>query len=390
MTKSVLIIAPERSVSDAIAAALANDPGMQIERQTSTLAGMNGHAVEMAGNFDMVLFQTAPDDAEALAAIRKLAGARSPGTRLVALADGAISLSEARILMDAGVDEVLPLPGTAGRTTRPGTAQGRAEPTKVGQVIAVAQARGGIGATTVAVNLADQLARGAGLGRKDARPRVAIVDLDLQFGTVGSALDLEEQDTLEQIALDGTIPDALFLAQSMPRIASGVSVLPAPSRFVPLDSLRPEQVAAIFDELRRTHDFVVVDLPRALVGWIEPVIARADQLVVVTDIAVPSIRHARRLIDFFTQDHLTLPVEIVVNHESKPYFGSAMQKEAARVLERPLAHWLPDDPRAAAAATGRGKTLAEIAPRSPLAKATAKLAAETRARLGAAPRPASH
>ena len=173
------------------------------------------------------------------------------------------------------------------------------------------------------------------------------------------------------------------LADAVKKGYSIRSVLPAPSEFVPLDSITAPQVAAILDELRKGNDYVVVDLPRALVNWIEPVVDRADELIVVTDITVPSIRHCRRLVDFFTQDHLALPVEIVVNHQRKPLMTSSLQKEAAKALDRPLGHWLPDDPKAAGAAAGRGKPLSVVAPRSPLARSVSKLATDIRISLGA-------
>lgn len=388
-TKSMLVIAPEAGVPQMIAKALAGDPGIRVDRQTATLAGMNGRAVKALAQYDIILFQTSPDDEADLAAIRDLVAHRRAGTKLVALADGGISLAQARALSNAGVDEVLPLPtdgkavdrqiGRLGREAGDGAAP-------AGRLIAVAQSRGGVGSTTVAVNLADQLAAGAGLRRSEPRPKVALVDLDLQFGTVGSFLDLDEQDTLLHLAMDGTIPDTTFLDQSMATLPNGLSVLAAPSRFAPLDALRPEQVAAILETLRQRCDYVVVDLPRALVGWIEPVIERADEVLIVTDISVPSIRHCRRLIDFLTQDNPALPVEIVVNHQRRPLFRSRLQREAAKALDRGLDHWLPHDPRAASAAADRGQPLSKAAPRSPLGKAMTALARSTRAALPAAAR----
>ncbi|KAB2883628.1 MAG: AAA family ATPase [Albidovulum sp.] len=380
--KSLLVIAPEPRVSEAIAASFASDAGVRVDRRTATLAGLNGHAIEALATYDVILFQTNPNDQADLAAIRELVAHRREQTKLIALADGDISLAQARALSDAGVDEVLPLPPEARTST-----QGRAHAggsRRAGRIIAVAQARGGIGSTTVAVNLADQLATGVGLRRSDPRPKVALVDLDLQFGTVGSFLDLAEQDTLLKLAMDGTVPDATFLEQSMATLPNGLSVLAAPARFAPLDALRAEQVAAILDTLRQTCDYVVVDLPRALVGWIEPVIERADEMLIVTDISVPSIRHCRRLIEFLTQDNLALPVEIVVNHQRKPLFRSKLQREAAKALDRRLDHWLPHDPSAAAVAADRGQPLSQSAPRSALGKAMRALARETRARLPAA------
>ena len=382
--RTMLLIATSGGVADAISGAFSGEPDIRIDTQSSSLAQMNGKAVQAMANYDIIMFQTSPDDSADIAAIEVLASNRRKETTLVALADGGISLSQARALSKAGVDEVLPLPTGNGdvdgeiiRLSRRNAVQQGGATGPAGRVIAVAQARGGVGSTTVAVNLADQLAPGKSKIKKDGRGRVALVDFDLQFGTVGSFLDLGEQDTLLQLALDGTVPDANFLKQSMVAMPNGLDVLASPSSFAPLDSLRADQVAAILDTLRESHDFVIVDLPRALVGWIEPIVQRADELMVVTDISVSSVRHCRRLIDFFTQDNMALPVHVVVNHHHKPFLQSRLHREAATVLERKLEYWLPHDPRAACAAADRGKPLSVAAPRSPLGKAMTRLARAT-------------
>lgn len=390
--KSMLVIASEAKLSEAIAQSFAGDGSVQLEKRITTLARMNGHAVQAMSDYDAILFETDPDNQADLAAIRDLVAHRRGDTKLIALADANISLAQARALTEAGVDDVLPLPGgdEAGRkVARPGRARGGSTG-RTGRIIAVAQARGGIGSTNVAVNLADQLAIGVGLRRSAPRPKVALVDLDLQFGTVGSFLDLPEQDTLIRIAMDGTIPDTNFLEQSMATLPSGLSVLPAPSKFAPLDALRPEQVAGILDSLRQRCDYVVVDLPRALVGWIEPVMERADEVLVVTDISVPSVRHCRRLIDFLTQDNPALPVEVVVNHQRRPFFPSRVQREAGKALGRRLDHWLPHDPAAAAAASDRGQPLSRVAARSPLGKTIKALTKSIRTALPAAAQKSAH
>ncbi len=393
-TRSILVISPDRNVTDALAATVAGLPNLRMKAETNMLSAINGYASKLVVGHDVVVFQTDPGNPAEMAAIAALAGKRSAGAIFVALADSSISLAQVRALTDAGVDEVLPIPvagddlgarlARIGRSGATGNATSGAA-TATGRVIALAQSRGGIGATTIAVNLADQLTGTRRfLRRTPPKRRVALVDLDIQFGTVGTLLDLPEQDTLLQLALDGTIPDANFLEQSMTVLPSGLSVLAAPSKFAPLDALRGDQIAAILDALRQTHDYIVVDLPRALVGWIEPVLNRADTVIVVTDTAVPSIRHCRRLIDFYTNDHATLPVQVIVNHEARPLFRSAAQREAVQALDRKIDHWLPHDPRPARAAIDQGKPLSAVAARAPLTRAIARLAASVQTSFPAA------
>ncbi len=125
-------------------------------------------------------------------------------------------------------------------------------------------------------------------------------------------------------------------------------------------------------------------LSRVLVGWIEPVLARADKMFVVTDTSVPSVRHCRRLIEFFVADNVALPVEVIVNHETRSLSGGSIRRATEKVLERKLEHWLPHDRKAARAAVDRGKPLSEISASGSLARAFTRLAAATRASLPAA------
>ena len=382
--KSVLLISPDAAVSDAIGEALSGLQGLQIRTEASTLAGLNGKAGQLARGRDIIIFETSDDESADLDAVRALKAAHQAGGLLLALADSGISLSRVRALTKAGVDEVLPRPVAGAeignRVQRMNDAAVVAHTTAAegrGRVIAVAQARGGVGATTVAVNLANDLVGHSGFLKKRTVNSVALVDLDVQFGSVGALLDLAEQDALHQMALDGTIPDAAFLSHVMSVLPNGMKVLAAPSKFMPLDSLQPQQIAAILDTLRQSNDFVVVDLPHALGAWIEPVLRRADELIIVSDTSVPSVRHCRRLIEFFTADNPNLKVRIVINHEKRSLFQSGVQKEIQKALNRKLDHWLPHDPRAAKACADRGKPLSSVAPRSQLAKAISRLARQT-------------
>lgn len=387
--KAVLIISPDSALSDWLSRSVDVRPGVRIDTETATLAGLNGRAVEMVKDYDVVLFQTDTDTGADLEALRAIRAQQPSGAALVALAEGSMSFAEAHALKQAGVSEIIPLlPSEAGgmgsqvarwltAETEPSTGPGR-----TGRVIAVAQARGGVGSTTVAVNLADLLAGGAPRRGRKEPPRVALVDFDLQFGTVGSFLDIGDQDALLQLAMEGTVPDATFLEQSMARMVNGLDVLAAPSKFAPIDCLTAAQVSAILDTLRQSHDYVVVDLPRALVGWVEPIVERADELIIVTDISVSSVRHCRRLAEFFTTSNATLSVEVVVNRQRRPLFRTQMQREASKALGRPLETWLPHD-KSALLAADHGKPLSLVAPRSALGKALAHFATTTAARFPA-------
>jgi Flp pilus assembly CpaE family ATPase len=348
---------------------------------------MNGHAAEIALRHDVVIFEADPDNPDEFEAITSMLRDRRGDAFFVALTDENLPLSKARRLREAGVDEVLPetiegaeLGALVDRRLKTAqTVRHAATSSSEGHVIAVAQARGGVGATTVAVNLALELAgRPAGLLRKSTSARVALVDLDVQFGNAGIFLDVEDNGGFTKLVESRDPPDAQFLRGIMVHHPSGLDILSAPSAVAPLNLVSPELMASLFDVLRHEYDHVIVDLPHALVDWLEPVIVRTQRLLVVTDTSVPCVRQARRLIDFYREANLGLGVDVVVNRESKPLIRSDGQKEAEAVLETRFVHWIPENGKAARKAVDLGRPIVEAQSGSDMGKALRKLAASLR------------
>lgn len=380
----VALIAKDPVVGQRIANLLAAIPTVAVKKQAATLTDIKHQLPDLAREKDVIIFFTQKSTDQDVLALQGIRRAGNGRATILALTDSTATLADVRRLTRAGVSEVLPdsltfeeleeqILNSASRQIKAGTSA-NVGTEALGKVISVTQARGGIGSTTLAVNLADHLQGRSGLIKKTSSNRVALVDLDLQFGAVSSFVDVEPNDVLYQMAMDGTEPDSVFLRQSMTQLSSGLYVLAAPARFAPLGALQKKQLSALIGILRKEFDFVVVDLPRALVDWISPILKHSDRMLMVTDSSVPSIHQARRLIDFYTEDNLGLQIEIVVNHEVKPLIQGRHHTEASKVLERPLKYWLPDDPKAAREAVDRGVPLSDAAARSPLNKSIHRLA----------------
>jgi MinD-like ATPase involved in chromosome partitioning or flagellar assembly len=245
---------------------------------------------------------------------------------------------------------------------------------KRGHLILVARSRGGMGATSVAVNLALELAKPQGWFRSRPTRRVALVDLDVQFGTAGSILDIEDRGGMLALARMTEEPDRQAVRTALISHKSGLDVLPAPKRAIPLDALDSTRVASIMDPLLSECDFVIVDLPHALVRWLEPLLRQADRLLMVTDLAVPSVVTARRLIDLLREDNAELGVEIVVTREEKPIYARKLHRDASSALGLPLRHWLPEEVKLSRKAFDRGEALVELSPGCRWSRALRKLA----------------
>jgi MinD-like ATPase involved in chromosome partitioning or flagellar assembly len=242
------------------------------------------------------------------------------------------------------------------------------------RLILVARSRGGMGATSLAVNLAVELQNRRGFFRSVPQRQVALVDLDVQFGTVGSVLDLDDRGGLLALARLIEEPDTQAVRNALLPHPSGIKVLPAPRTAIPLDALDSQRIGSIVDGLMAEHDYVVVDLPPALVYWLEPLLKRADRLLMVTDLAVPSVISARRVADLMREDNPDLAVEIVVSREQKPLIQRKLHRDAAEALGAPLGHWLPDEAKLSRQALDRGEPLVDFAPRCPWARAVRRLA----------------
>jgi len=200
-------------------------------------------------------------------------------------------------------------------------------------------------------------------------------------------MDVEDNGGFLEMIDSAAVPDLNYLKGIMHTHTSGVDVLVAPRQIVPLTALDPNQFATLFDVLKASYDFVVVDLPRALVEWLEPVVSRLDELLVVTDTSVPSMRQAKRVIDFYCEDNITLTTRIVISGESKPLIKSEQIREGEKLLETKFAHWIPGNPKLARKSIDLGQPVAAMKPGSDIGKAYAALAktcAETKNNVGVA------
>ncbi|AZV78014.1 hypothetical protein EBB79_08995 [Parasedimentitalea marina] len=378
--KSIALISKDPGISALVESVVQLRPGTELTKSEATLTEMNGTASELAMKNDLVIFCPEGNSERDAIAIREIRQRTKTGAQVIALADANTPFSEMRKLSEAGAADVLPdnlspdeLAKSIWQSLDTADARSTADALS-GTVVSVAQARGGIGSTTVAVNLADCLTQRTGWRKQTATNKVALVDLDLQFGAVSTFLNQQPSSCLYQMADEGVMPDSTFLEQSMIETTSGLWVLPSPSEFVPLHALAPRQTAELIQLLQARFDYVVIDLPRVLVEWLSPVLEASDRLVMVTDCSVPAVSQARRLLDFYSEVNLGLEVDIVINRKRKPLFAASHEKEAARVLQRPFKYWLAEDSAAALKAADQGIPLSKAAARSPLAKGIRHLA----------------
>ena len=173
-----------------------------------------------------------------------------------------------------------------------------------GTVIAVVSASGGSGKTFLATNLAYHL-------QTSSDRQICLIDLDLQFGELSTALRLKLRHTIYDLLNTEDESDDLGarLEQHLERHESGIRVLAAPDDPEHADSIEAVDVARIIEAARSRFDYVVVDTPTALSEAVLVALEQADQIFVLATLDLPSVRNLGIMMT--TLKKLKVPVERV-------------------------------------------------------------------------------
>lgn len=239
-------------------------------------------------------------------------------------------------------------------------------------IFAVQNLAGGTGATTLAVNLAWELAH----ADKKNPPSVCILDLDLQQGSVATYLDLPRRDIVLELLQDASTMDTDGFKQALVSYGDRLSVFTTPGEIVPLDLIGPDEVTAVMDLASQCFDIVVIDMPRTMVMWTETVLTRADVYFATLELDLRSAQNAMRFIKACHSEDLPLEkMNYVINRAPgmTDLNGKNRMKKMADSLGVTFSTHLPDGGKPVLQAGDNGETLAEAAKKNPLRREIVKL-----------------
>jgi pilus assembly protein CpaE len=235
-------------------------------------------------------------------------------------------------------------------------------------LIAVTGAKGGVGTSFVACQLAASLAQ---FGR-----RTALVDGQLRRGDVSLYLDLTPHFSFASLANRSEAIDPTFLETILVRHPSGVQVLAAPKYPEEADVIDLQCVDTVARLLRTEFDWVVWDTPQDFDDCSAYVLDRATAILMVTTPDVPALSHTRTQLDLLKRlGHSGEQVRIIVNRIQNS--ASVSPRAAEDFLERPVDASIPNDFPRVSACLEEGRIISDTAPRSGLAKALSELAIQT-------------
>ena len=234
-----------------------------------------------------------------------------PGSRRDLVRTGAVDLLELPVDDEellSSLNDALDVAAAARRlmATAPAPSEASA-PKKVhtAKVYTVASATGGCGKTFYATNLATFLARQTG-------ERVCLLDLDLQFGEVSTALRLKPRYTIYDALSrnEGDVDDlSAHLDEYLVTHESGVRVLAAPRSPAEADQISPPQVTEVIEQLRTQFDHLVVDTPAQLSEVVLAAFDQSEVLLVMVALDLPSVRNMTVFLG--TLDRLRIPTQHV-------------------------------------------------------------------------------
>jgi len=233
------------------------------------------------------------------------------------------------------------------------------------QIVAVTGTKGGVGTTSVAVNLAVALAEILGGG-------VVLVDLARPFPHVGQFLDFKTSHSIRELAESSEKLDSLYIQKVIQKHKSGLDVVLGPQPFS-LDSspskfatiLEPRPIGGVFKALQSYYSWILVDLG----AWLDPfyfqMLQKTNQVLLVTELTVPDLRNLRIIRALWPEWDLDVStMKVVVNRFMKDYHLGLKEVETA--CFRPAFFTLPPDQEALREAINQGVPLGDLAPRSKL------------------------
>ncbi|MGQ9576921.1 MAG: response regulator [Thermoguttaceae bacterium] len=322
-------------------------------------------------NPDIGLVGIDRDPAKALDLVAKLAE-QSPDCAILVVS----SSNDADLIlkaMRAGAKEFLTQPvriedllGALGRISerRPGRGEKRS---RGSQVIAVAGGVGGVGTTSIAVNLGCALAR-------DPKNTVALVELDLCLGDADVFLDAIPDYTLVDVAQNVTRLDFTLLKRSLTKHSSGLFLLPRPVQLEDIALITPDDVQRVIGLMKATFTHLVLDLSKSYSPVDLVALHAANDILLVTQLDLPCLRNVVRLMTSFNEmQGLADKVKIIVNRVGLEN-GQITLKKARDTLGRDIFWQLPNDYRTMVEVRNNGVPLIEHAPKAAITQAILGLA----------------
>ena len=363
------IVDPNDSTRDALKSLLLGMDTVWLEAECSRYEFFADVVAQSNPDIGLVAIDENPE--KGLQLVAKL-GETAPNCAVLVVSsstDGSLILQALR----AGAKEFLTQPvkiedllAALGRISERRAGRGDSRPRGC-QVIAVAGAIGGVGTTSIAVNLGCVLAR-------NSANSVVLVDLDLTLGDADVFLDTIPDYTLVDLAQNVTRLDFSLLKRSLTKHSSGLYLLPRPVRLEDVSLITPEDLQRVIGLLKATFSHLVLDLSKSYSPIDMMAIEMATHVLLVTQLDLPCLRNVVRLMMSFGEiENIAEKVKIVVNRAGLDH-GHITLKKAEETIGKPIFWQLPNDYRTMIEVRNNGVPLVEQFPKAAITQSIVGMA----------------
>jgi len=224
----------------------------------------------------------------------------------------------------------------------------------VGRVIAVTGAKGGVGASTIAHNIAWSIAR-------DLKLDTVIADLDLAFGTAGLDFNQDPPQGIADAVFAQDRIDTNFVDRLLSKCSDHLSLLAAPATLERTYEFAAEAFDSILDALRATVPFIVLDVPHQWMGWSRRTLLAADDILIVAAPDLANLRNAKNLLDLLkaARPNDRRPF-YCLNNVGVPKRPEISTADFAKALDDQPIATIPFEPAVFGAAANNGQMLSEL------------------------------
>ena len=224
----------------------------------------------------------------------------------------------------------------------------------VGRIIAVVGAKGGVGASTIAHNVAWAIAR-------DLAMDSVVADLDLAFGTAGLDYNQDPPQGIADAVFSPDRVDTAFMDRLLSKCTDHLSLLAAPATLDRVYDFGVEAFDAIFDTLRATMPCIVLDIPHQWSGWTKRALVSADDILIVAAPDLANLRNTKNIFDLLKASRPNdRPPLYCLNQVGVPKRPEINGGEFAKAIESQPIVTIPFDPQIFGSAANNGQMIAEI------------------------------
>ena len=228
----------------------------------------------------------------------------------------------------------------------------------LGKVIAFVGAKGGVGSSTIAHNMAYAFSN-------NLDTETILTDLDLSFGTAALNFNHDGGGSFYDALSAPDRVDATLLDRLMSKLGNKLSLLNGPGTLDREMSFDAHAVETVLDIVRKAAPMIVVDVPNAWAPWVKHTLMAADEVVITASPELPALRNAKNLMDLLKvgRPNDRLP-RLVLNQVGVPKRPEIPAADFSKALGIDLSAVIPHDPQIFGQAQGNGQMVFEVAPKS--------------------------